>query len=344
MMSRRGKFPSFRAFSEFPLRLPLLVPLIAACFALAACAPKVSLFADYRRPLEEFTLAGEGNDKVVMIPVRGVIFNRPEEGLFRSSPGLVQEVVSHLRKAAEDKHVKALILLIDSPGGTITASDVLYREIIGFKKKTGVKVITMMMEVAASGGYYIASASDFIVAHPTTITGSIGTVMIRPNIAGLMGKIGVSVEVTKSGEFKDMGSPFRVPTDEEREILRRLIDRMQDRFIQVVSDGRGMEPAKVRTIADGRIYSGDQALELGLVDRLGYVEDALAEARKLAGLPKDARAVVYRRSEDPNDNYYNPVTAEQAGSPVNMSLIGLPEALRELRAGLYYLWIPWIDQ
>ena len=203
----------------------LIFILLIGAFLLSGCiTTKVTLFRSYTEPLKEYTLEGEGDGKVLIIPVKGVITSRAKNRLTYTEPGTVQEIVSHLEMAVKDEKIKAVVLQIDSPGGTVTASDILYHEINEFKTNTGKKIVIAMMNLAASGGYYIALAGDEIYAHPTTVTGSIGVIFIRPNIGGLMGKIGVEADVTKSGEYKDMGSPFRKSTEAEKELFQGIID------------------------------------------------------------------------------------------------------------------------
>jgi len=186
---------------------------------IGCAAPKIRLFPSQADPLKEFTLEGKADPKILVLPVRGVISDAPREGIIRTRPSLVQEIVSQLRLAEDDKKVKAVVLKVDSPGGSVTASDILFNEILAFKERTGAKVIVTMMGLAASGGYYISLPADYIVAHPTTLTGSIGVIFLRTKVAGLMEKIGVGVEVNKSGINKDMGMPYRSATAQENEIL-----------------------------------------------------------------------------------------------------------------------------
>jgi protease-4 len=301
---------------------------------------KVSLFKSYDEPLKEYTLEGDGDGKVLIIPVKGVITSRAKKRLMYTEPGTVQEIVSHLEKAAKDEKMKVVILQIDSPGGTVTASDILYHEIQEFKAETGKKVVIAMMNLAASGGYYIALAGDEIYAHPTTVTGSIGVIFISPNIEGLMGKIGVEADVTKSGVHKDMGSPFRKSTETEQKLFQGIIDELYGRFLDLIVENRGLDPDTVRHIADGRIYTARQALHHKLIDRIGYLDEAIAGAKQISGLPNNAQVVVYRRTERANDNRYNTATGKGGiGSPKLIDL-GIPGYMNVPSAGFYYLWTP----
>jgi protease IV len=323
--------------SPFPLVLFALVVLTPGC---VFADFNMKLFADETAPLREFTLSGDGEDKIVLIPLTGVISTEPESGLTGSGPSQVQEFVSHLDKASADPDVKAVVVQIDSPGGSVTASDILYHELTRYKKRTQAKVVAAMMDVAASGGYYLAAGADRIVAHPTTVTGSIGVIFMNANATGLMEKIGVSAVVIKSGLHKDMGSPFKPRSAQDDALFQAMIDEFYGRFVKVVATGRGLDEERVREIADGRVYTGCQALANGLVDRLGYLDDAVAEARGAAGLGDDARVVVYRRTLYSNDNAYNTATIQAGQAALKIFDIGLEKFIAPPRTGFYYLWLP----
>lgn len=317
-----------------------MLPVCLMVLLVAGCAPKMSFFGGGPSPLAEYVLEGESSEKIVVVPVRGVISDDPEEGLFNARPGMLQETVARLRKAAEDEDVKALVLMIDSPGGGGTESDVLYHEVKRFKEETQKPVIAAMLNVAASGGYYIAAAADWITAHPHTITGSIGTIMMRPKVVGLMDKIGVEAKVVKSGLHKDMGSPFRDTSEMEEDMFQEIIDTMNARFLQVVQTERSLDKNIVDTVSDARILTAYQALELNLIDEVGYPEDALDKAREKAELPDDAKVVVYRRAPMPDETVYNFSSTEYAGSRPSLIESGLARYLAVPRTGFYYLWAP----
>jgi protease-4 len=314
----------------------LLFLLLAS--ALSGCA-SVNLFRDYSEPLREFTLEGTAEPKVVLITVRGTLETGPDEETFRETPGIVQETVSQLDKAAADPSVKALVLAVDSPGGTATASDILYGELLAWKEKTKAKLVVCMLEVAASGGYYISLPADVIVAHPTTITGSVGTIFIRPKVVGLMDKIGVDVDVTKSGVNKDMGSPFRQPSREEMEMFDGIVGDMNSRFLSLVAKHRKLSDENMRQVSTARVFTANQARKVGLVDEIGNIDFAVATARKQAGLPENARLVVYRRTEYADDNPYNSLLTRMASKPALVDLGAAGDLLRR-RTGFYYLWEP----
>lgn len=323
------------------MRRSMLAFLASVLIAVAGCGtPRVNLFPSQADPLQESTLEGTGGEKILVVPIRGVISDQPEEGLLRTRPSVVQETVSHLRKASADKKIKAVVLQLDSPGGSVTASDILYREIRDFRDKAGVPVVAVMMDVAASGAYYIALPADLILAHPTTVTGSVGVIFLRPKVAGLMEKIGVGVEVTKSGINKDIGSPFRAGTPDEEKIFQAMTDQLGKRFLDLVARHRRLDREQLAEVSTARVYLAEEAVRLKLVDVIGYMPDALKEARQLAKLPDDAKVVVYRRMEYPDDNIYNPVTAYEGSRPAALFDVGLSRLVPALQTGFFYLWHP----
>ncbi|MBI4805260.1 MAG: signal peptide peptidase SppA [Desulfovibrio sp.] len=322
-----------------PARIVLSLMLILA--TAAGCSPRLSLFGDpASTSLTQSVLEGSGSAKVLVLPVSGFIGLGPRQGLLSSRPGTVQEATAILRKAAKDKNVKALVLLIDSPGGTVAGTDMLFKEIEAYKASTHVKVVAQAMTVCASGGYYLALAADEIQATPASVVGSVGTLFVSPKLAGLMGKIGVDAEVTKSGSLKDMGSPFRASTEEERRITQEMIDQMNAMFLELLASKRKLSRSQKDEAARAGVYAGGKAKELGLVDRLGYPRDALARAKALAGVAENAKVVVYRRSKYEDDTYYNAATgqwggegAKTLGVSIGLESLGMP-----VDAGFYYLW------
>jgi protease-4 len=183
------------------------------------------------------------------------------------------------------------VLRIDSPGGTVVAAQEIFAAVNRLREEKAKVVVVSMADIAASGGYYIACAADRILANPGTITGSIGVIMEFPNMQELFGKIGLKSTTIKSGEFKDTGNALREMTDRERAVLQALIDDVFGQFVQAVQEGRDMSPEKVRELADGRIFTGNQALELGLVDEIGDMAGAIRAAADLAGIEGDPEIV-----------------------------------------------------
>lgn len=226
------------------------------------------------------TLSLGFGDKIGIITIKGPITD--------SGP-----IISQLVDFKKDDGIKAIILRIDSPGGGVGPSQEIYREVRKTIKTK--KVIASMGSVAASGGYYIASAANKIVANPGTLTGSIGVIMEFVQLQELLKKIGVGLEVLKSGEFKDIGSPLRTMTDRDKEVLKGLISDIQNQFVSAVASGRALPMEKVRQIADGRILSGAKAKELGLVDLLGNFQDAVDLAKKMTGIKGEVKLVYPKR-------------------------------------------------
>lgn len=316
--------------------------LLALCLGLAACAPSFSVFGDANAPYKEQTVAGEGSGKILLLSIDGLISEHGKEGLLRTRPSTVEAVAAQLKLARADKDIKAVVLKVDSPGGTVAASDVIYHEIMAYKAETGVKVVAALMGVAASGGYYVALPADRICALPTTVTGSVGVIFLQPRVAGLLEKIGVGVDVSKSGAQKDMGSPFRPATEEEKRLVDAMVKAQAARFTGLVQEHRKLAPEALAQVSTARVFTAQEAKDLGLVDSIGYMEDAVAQAAQLAGLPKDARVVSYRRSPAPDATYYQP--GAQAGA-AQAALVDLGlENLLPVRSGLYSLWTPGIAQ
>jgi protease IV len=313
---------------------------LALALLLSGCSV-ISLDLSPRvRPLEEETVEGQGDAKILLMDISGFLSDdAPSGALTLGTPPprvpLLVRIREELTKARRDPNVRAVVLRINSPGGTVTASDIIFRELQEFKRATGLPVIASMLDVAASGGYYIALAADTIVAHPTTVTGSIGVIMISLNAEGLMQKVGLATATIKSGERKDMGSPFRQLTAEERSIFQAVIDHLHRQFVAKVVERRHIPDATAATLADGRIYTAEQALGHKLVDRIGYIPDALAAARAAAGVDA-ARVIVYKRPREYRATYYARAETETGAFAALAQIAGLagggPKFL--------YLWLP----
>ncbi len=275
-------------------------------------------------------------NKIAIIDVDGLIMNARSSGLLSDGDNPVSLFREKLDTAANDKHVKAVVLRINSPGGAVTASDVMYQDLLNFKKDSGKPVVSCMMDVAASGAYYLAMASDRVYAHPTTLTGSIGVIMSLYNASGLLTKIGVSSDPIKSGPNKDLGNPARPMTAEERAILQGMVDSFYGQFVKIVAKGRNLPEDQVRKLADGRVYTGSDAKKLGLVDEVGYLEDAIQAAVELAGI-QDARVVAYDRGEGYRGSIYAGIP--KIPSQINLKL-DVPGFDRKAGATFMYLWEP----
>jgi protease-4 len=306
--------------------------------AITGCSlPKLTLFGEKQEPLQEFVLQGSGPGKILVLSIDGTISDRPQERILRSYPSMVQQAVAYLKHAEQDPEIKALLLKVNSPGGTVTASDILYHEISAYKQRTGVKMVVAMMNVAASGGYYISLPADYIMAHPTTVTGSIGVIFMRPGVSGLMEKTGLAMTVNKSGAQKDMGSPFRLPTADEQVIFQELTDGLAGRFYDLVMQHRKLKPDQREQVVTARVYLAPQAQALGLVDQIGYLDDAVAKAKEIAGLGADARVITYRRHKVEDDTLYNPAIQRQ-GSDLEALVPFLAPLAASTEAGFYYAW------
>jgi protease-4 len=281
-------------------------------------------------------------NKIALIDVEGMILNARTPGLLSSGANPVALFHERLNAAAQDKKVKAVVLRINSPGGGVTASDIMYQDLLRFREKTGKPVVACLMDVAASGGYYLAMGADQVIAHPTTVTGSIGVIMSLYNTSELFRLIGVKSDPIKSGPNKDLGNPARPMTPEERAILQKMVDSFYCRFVDVVVQGRKMPEEQVLPLADGRVYSGSEAHKLGLVDQVGYLEDALCLARELACVP-DAAVIAYDKCE--GGGYRGSIYARMPNIPseinVRLDVPGL--GMREGPAFLY-LWKPGVQR
>src|SRR5262245_50283545 len=228
----------------------------------------------------DFDLSTE--DRIALVRVEGVILDS-------------QSTVTELKRFGENPTIKAIVLRIDSPGGGVVPSQEIYDAVQRVRNKNSKAVIASMGNVAASGGYYIAATTDRIIADPGTLTGSIGVIMETANVEGLLKKIGVEGIVVKSGKFKDVGSPLRKMSDEERVLLQSVMDDVHKQFIDAVAEGRAMDVSAVQALADGRIFTGRQAKDAKLVDDLGNLEDAIQLAADLAGIEGEPKVVEPRR-------------------------------------------------
>ncbi|MCS6774057.1 MAG: signal peptide peptidase SppA [Anaerolineae bacterium] len=231
---------------------------------------------------------------VAVIRATGVIVSgRGDDFGFGDIGVAASEVIARLiNEAARNGEVNAIVLFVDSPGGSVVGSDEIYHAL----KKVDKPVVAYMGSTAASGGYYISLAAQHIVAHPDTLTGSIGVISEFTNIQGLYEKLGLRSEVIKSGEFKDFGNPTSPFTEEDRKLWQTVIDEVYENFVRLVAQNRKMSVEQAKALADGRIYTGRQALALNLVDQLGYFEDAVNEAAKRGGIAGEPRVIEYRRS------------------------------------------------
>lgn len=260
---------------------------------------------------------GVGHEKLAIVEIVGFISDS-------------REVVRQIRKFREDDSIHGIILRIDSPGGAVAPSQEIYREVLRTRKSGAKKIFVSMGTVAASGGYYIAAPADRIFANPGTLTGSIGVVMAFTNLEGLMGKIGLRPEIVKAGKFKDTGSPARKMRPYERKYLEKVVGDVHKQFIAAVAKGRHLSLAKTRKLADGRIFTGRQAVGLKLVDQLGGLEDTIEAMGKLLGAEGRPRVV----QESPDPGLVDWLLRSKVAAQIKTSLLtsGFP--------GLHFLWTP----
>lgn len=315
----------------------LAVMLVLLVTALSGCAFVNVPLVPPPMPLEEQVLEGDGGKKILLIDISGTISEQERSAglLGRSEPSMVSLIRESLQKAEKDDRIAGLILRINSPGGTVTASDIIHHEIVEFRKHRHVPVLACIMSIGTSGGYYVAAAADEIIAHPTAVTGSIGVILMKFNVEGLMGKIGVEEQTLKSGDKKDILSPFRKATPEEVKLGQEIIDRFYGRFLDIVMarTGNRLSRDELRKLADGRIYTAGQALEGKLIDRIGYLDDVIASIRKSAGDDR-ARVVSYYRPGTYKGSIY--ADAGEKGGALEMFA-----GMDAFSAGSFmYLWRP----
>ncbi len=236
------------------------------------------------RGLQEKVLSGEGaKDKLLLVPINGFIGDQTSRGLpfLGGKDDTVTRIRATLRKASQDPKVRGIVLLIDSAGGSVTASDRVYHLIREFKRKSGIPVIAMVGDMGASGAYYVSVAADEVWVHPTSVVGSIGVVIFNVGVTGLMQKIGVEDRSLASGPEKEMGSPLKPMTDEDKSLFQGLISDLYAQFFDIVSRNRQIAPDVLKPLADGRIYTARQALKHHLVDRIGYRDDLIHHLKRL---------------------------------------------------------------
>jgi protease IV len=290
--------------------------------------------------LEETDVVGGSmfGGKIAIVEVEGMLANVRSGGLLQPQENVLSLFTQELNRAAADDDVKAVVLRVNSPGGTVSASDAMYQILQRFKARTHKPVVASAQEVAASGAYYVSCGADRIVAQPTSIVGSIGVIFETYNLSGTMNKLGIRPGAFKSAEHKDIGSPFRDPTPEEEQIMQGMVDEYYARFQSIVRQNRQIpDDAAFKMITDGRVFSGERAVALGLVDRTGLLEDAVQVARDLAHAP-NAKVIAYKRPYGYGGSIYALNSLPQPQS--NMLQLQLPDAATLLPSGFYYLWKP----
>jgi protease IV len=309
--------------------LVLAVGLVMVVLAVGASGPSVQT-AVY----EEEYVSGAGPAKIAVVPVEGTIASADSTVPGTQPPVTPEGLADALLQAEQDPSVAAVVLEVNSPGGGVTASDQMHQSILDFKESSGKPVVVSMDSVAASGGYYISAAANRIVANESTLTGSLGVVIPLLNFSEAAEKYGVTQRYVKSGEFKTMGSSWNELTPEEREVFQSIVDQEYDEFVEVIVEGRDLPEERVREIADGRIYSGQQAKELGLVDSFGGLDDAAEISQDLANV-QGASVVRYVQPESFTDTLLARLAPQE---PQALQLA--EEAGLTLEPKPYYLYLP----
>jgi protease IV len=323
------------------MRLPSFLIVLVAAALVGGCGTPSFLITPVQntQKLREMQVGpGKGSEKIAVIELEGMLINARTGGFMQPTENKVSLFKEQLDRAANDDHVKAVVLRVNSPGGTVTASDTMYQMLMRFRARTKKPVIASIQEVCASGGYYVSCASDTIVANPTSVVGSIGVIFNTFDASRGMDKIGIRAESIKSGPLKDMGSPFKAISPEERSVMQGMVDEYYARFVSVVKTHRTLSGDDTQRIAtDGRVFSGEHAQKIGLVDHLGLLEDAIALARK-AGHAPGARPVMFRRPYGYGGSIY--ASAEVPQPQANVTQLKIPGADAFLPGGFYYLWQP----
>ena len=276
--------------------------------------------------------------KIAVIELNGVLSSEAG-GLFFTRPdNSVSALKAQLDLAAGDSNVKGVLLKISSPGGEVTACDNLYHELNRYRATTGRPVVAYIDTMGASGGLYAAMGADTVISHPTAIVGSIGVIMQSLDLSRAIAAFGVEIDPIKSGKMKDINTPWRSMTKAERLVLQKLVDDMYQRFVTVVDSGRKkLDRAKILELADGRVFSGIEAARVGLVDRTGYIEDAVDElGSRIGDSPGKLTLIRYTRAATSGANIYTRGNTPPAGeNSITLRFDGLHST-----PGLYYLWRP----
>lgn len=318
--------------SRCVLFLPLTVSLVSFSCATINLGPSIG-------DLEEVVIGGEGPGKILLVDVDGIINNQKDHSFSGNTIalGMVERIRSILEKAEKDNEIQALLLKINSPGGTVTASDIIFHLLKDYKKSKKIKIYAQIMDLAASGGYYVALAGDEVTAHPTSLVGSIGVIALKVNLENLMTKIGVSWEIVKSGDKKDFMSPFRPFTKEEKTLFQNTIDRFHQRFVTAIAENRSeLNKSQVQLLADGRIFDADQAKDLKLIDHIGYMTDTIRRIKsELNNL--NIKLVTYHRSDKYQGNIYSQFQPPASFNMINVDLGFNPNSLSPY---FLYIWLP----
>jgi protease-4 len=322
-------------------RIHLLVLVGIIIVLLNGCAFVQVPLLSTPQPLQEKVVEGKGGKKILLLDISGEISEREKSGglLGKGTASMVDLTREALKKAEEDSGIAGVIIRINSPGGTVTASDIIRHDIAAFKERKKVPVFACIMSIGASGGYYIATAADEIIAHPTAVTGSIGVLLMTFDLEGLLEKVGVREQTIKSGINKDILSPFRKTTPEELKLVQAIIDQLYERFLDMViaRPNNALSRSELRVLADGRIYTAQQALAVKLIDKIGYLDDVIAGMKKQMAV-ESAQVVIYYRPGSYKGSIYSETAAEAPTLANLFSMSGGADLFPESR--FMYLWQP----
>jgi protease IV len=327
-----------------------LVPLALLAVCLTGCGMPSFLVTPVSSSYElkeEVVQKGNG-DKIAILDVEGLLADVKTGGLLQATENKLSLFTQELDKAEKDDSVKAVVLRVNSPGGTVTTADTMYQEVKRFKEKTHKPVIAVTLEVCASGAYYVSCASDKIVVHPTSIVGSIGVIFETFDAADGLAYIGVYSRAVHSGTLKEMGTPFKHQTDLEKHVMQEMVNEYFTRFESIVKTNRpnvkeeppappATQPSDYAGVFSGRVWSGQKAVELGLADQTGLLPDAIDLARQMAHSPK-ARAILYKRPYGYSGSIY--ATTQNPQPQSNVLQLSLPGMQSLVPSGFYYLWQP----
>ncbi|MGE4580030.1 MAG: signal peptide peptidase SppA [Desulfuromonadales bacterium] len=298
--------------------------LLVLFLLLTGCISVKGLLAPGTAPLEEQVVSGEGKGKILVVDISGIlVMDRLGPDFFSKRDPVLSRLREELDLARQDNKIVGLLLRIDSSGGSVTASDILYHEIFRFGQERQLPVVALVLDKALSGGYYVALAADEIIVHPTSVVGGVGVVALKFNLAGLLEKWGIADDSVKSGEYKDFWSPLRASSPEETALMQGITDRLHQRFIDLVAERRGIKDCTLKQVAKGTLFDAKPAQALRLVDSLGYFEDAIGRVRQLAGVEK-ARVILYRRAGANAGSIY------AAGNPILHTMMRLEGIAEEM--------------
>ncbi len=315
---------------------------LSLCFCILAIGTagcvSVDLLSIISPSLKEHEISRDSRfakNKILIIDISGFIRSGESRGLFvrYTTPNSIKAI---LNKAADDENVVAVVLRINSPGGEVTATDIIYHDILKFKKEAEIPVFASIMSLGTSGAYYIGAAADEIYSHPTSIIGSIGVIARVPQFSELADKIGYSEIIFKSGENKDLGNPLTKMSEEQQVIFQNMIDSMHERFLEIVVENRSGFATKgeLRSIADGRIYTPEEALHNELIDGIAYLDEVIEKVKLSAGVEK-AKVITYDHGSGYDSNIYSNLPMQ-----VNLLNIDLRNIFGDTQPGFHYLWMP----